>query len=414
MGQSNDVNVFQLRRRDPVAWTALLNNQPGLEKVVATAVTSRPLPYYPSQNQGISTRRTRYFVTLANHSDPIVFIGKRTNATEAQFFQTFAETFPSLLPHYYFVAIGDDTGWLITEDVPNHYPPPKWQHNDIEDIITDLTNFHATYWNKTESLREHKWLPHFVGREQKTYSWEELKQEKPIYFKEGPAAILSEHAIHNAGRLAPSLLEAANGLVVMRDLGGWPGVLGESHLQAAADLIDDPVPMLQPLLDLPLTLLHGAPHPYQWCLTLFNQRRLLNWEKPQIGPGVIDLVCFLEQFDLLYKPDSQQIYVREERPSSEETVIDSYMLALSEKLGSASKTRDLRRAFAAARCLYVITNTFPSFAQWFNNMPDRYTWQRVNRMSNERLTNSKFKVLVNYRPYLSGVFRRFIRAYHSL
>lgn len=413
MGQQK-VNVFQLRRRDPVAWTTLLNNQPGLEKVVATAVTSRPLPYYPSQNQGISTKRTRYYVTLADHSDPITFIGKRTNATETHFFQTFAETFPTLLPHYYFVAIGDDTGWLITEDVPNHYPPHKWGHNDIEDIIGNLATLHTVHWNKTDSLAKYSWLPHFVGRDQKTFSWEELKKTKSVYFDEGPAAVLSEHAIHTVGRLAPTFLEAANGLIVMRDLGGWPGVLGESHLQAAADLLDDPVPVIQPLLDLPQTLLHGAPHPYQWCLTLFEQQRLLNWEKAMIGPGVLDLVGFLEQFDLLYKPGSQQIYVREERPSSEETIIDSYFLALAEKLGRQSKTRELRRAFAAARCLYVMTNTFPSFASWFNDMPDRYTWQRINRMSDERLTNSKFKLLVNYRPYLAGVFRRFIRAYYSL
>ena len=37
-------------------------------------------------------------------------------------------------------------------------------------------------------------------------------------------------------------------------------MLGESHLAAAADLLDDPVPLLGTLEDLPWTLLHGAPH----------------------------------------------------------------------------------------------------------------------------------------------------------
>ena len=79
--------------------------------------------------------------------------------------------------------------------------------------------------------------------------------QEAALFEEGPGR-LSRHAIHSAGRLA--LFRArANGLVVMRDLGGWPGVLGESHLAAAADLLDDPCPCW-PLLDLPPTLLHGA------------------------------------------------------------------------------------------------------------------------------------------------------------
>lgn len=79
-----------------------------------------------------------------------------------------------------------------------------------------------------------------------------VKWKRPL-FEQGVA--LSRHAIHSAGRLAPLFLRAANGLVVMRALDGWPGVMGESHLSAVADLLDDPVPMLAPLLDLPLTLL---------------------------------------------------------------------------------------------------------------------------------------------------------------
>src|SRR5690606_41890300 len=101
-------------------------------------------------------------------------------------------------------------------------------------------------------------IPHFLRRAEGSYSWDEWRRSESSLLEEGPAAVLSRHAVRNAGRLAPHFLRAANGLVVIRDLGGWPGVLGESHLAAAADLLDDPVPMLAPLLDLPVTLLHGA------------------------------------------------------------------------------------------------------------------------------------------------------------
>ncbi|MCB9431988.1 MAG: hypothetical protein H6668_08380 [Ardenticatenaceae bacterium] len=406
--------LFQLRQCDPVAWTVLLNSQPDVEGVEVTAVTEQPLPSLMLLTGGSESKRTRYTLTLADHTDPITFISKQTNAAEVNFYQTFAKQFPYLAPTPLLAETSGLNGWIITDDVPNHFPPHTWRHNDVEDIIGDLAAFHATYWDTTDTLADLGWLSHFISREQKQYTWEALKKQKAIFFDEGPGAILSEHAINHVGRLAPVLLEAANGLVVMRTLDGWPGVLGESHLQAAADLLDDPVPMLEPLLDLPATLLHGHPHPYQWSVTLFDQRRLFNWNKPTLGPGILDLVFFLEQFDLLYHPESQALFVRQERPSSEETIVDSYLLALSAELGSQSQTRDVRRALAAARCLYVLTTSFPHFASWFNDMPNRYVWQRINRMSDEELQNSQFSLLAAYRPYLSGLFQRFLQSYYAL
>lgn len=406
--------LFQLRQRDPVAWTALLNSQPDMEGVTVTAVTEQTLPSLMLLAGGGESKRTRYALTLADHSDPITFISKQTNAAEVSFYQTFAAQFPHLVPTPLLAETSGLNGWIITDDVPNNSPPHTWSHNDVEDIIGDLAAFHASYWDATETIADANWLTHFINRPQRQYSWDELKKQKAIFFDEGPGAILSEHALSHVGRLAPVLLEAANGLVVMRALAGWPGVLGESHLQAAADLLDDPVPMLEPLLDLPATLLHGHPHPYQWCVTLFDQRRLLNWNKPTLGPGILDLVVFLEQFDLLYHPESQALFVRQERPSSEETIVDSYLLALADELGSQSQNRDVRRALAAARCLYVLTTSFPHFASWFNDMPNPYVWQRINHMSDADLQNSQFSLLAAYRPYLSGLFQRFLQSYYAL
>lgn len=406
--------LFQLRQRDPVAWTALLNSQPDVDGVVVTAVTEQPLPSFILLADGSESKRTRYTLTLADHSDPITFTSKQTNAAEVNFYQTFAPQFPYLIPTPLLAETSGLNGWVITDDVPNHFPPHAWQHSHVEEIIGDLAAFHATYWDATETIADANWLTHFVNRSQTSYRWDELKKEKAIFFDEGPGALLSQHALNHVGRLAPTLLEAANGVVVMRALDGWPGVLAESHLQAAADLLDDPVPMLEPLLELPATLLHGHPHPYQWCVTLFDQRRLCNWNKPALGPGILDLVIFLEQFDLLYHPESHALFVRQERPSSAETIIDSYLLALSNELGSQNHNRDMRRALAAARCLYVLTTSFPHFASWFNDMPNPYVWQRINRMSDEELQNSQFSLLAAYRPYLSGLFDRFLQSYYAL
>ena len=407
-----DKSVTNLRRCDLVAWTELLHHQ-GQEGIKVTAVT--PQPVFKLSGSGQYPHLTRYQLTLANQSDPITFIGKETTRTEARFYHQLAPMLPFLAPKCYFAQIEDQKGWIILDDTPNHLLPAKWTANDVESIIQDVTRLHTIYWEAENKLQDAHWLPHFNGRHQKIFSWAELRHQQKIYFQEGPAALISDHAISSAGLLAPILLEAANGLAVLRSLGGWPGVLSEAHMAAAADLLDDPVPILAPLNELPLTLLHGNLHNYHWHLTLFDERRLFDWRTVSLGPGVCDLINFTEQFDLLYADDSSgYLATRSYQFITEETLIDSYILAMSNRLGPRINTRAVRLAIPAARCLYVLTQWFPSFATWFSQMPNKYTWQRVNRMSDEQLIGSVFEPMIGFRPYLTAVFHRFIQAYRAL
>jgi hypothetical protein len=388
----------------------LLNSHPDMREVVVTAVSACPLKDEALRSQ--EQQLIRYVLTLANHSDPITFIGKRTNQTEALFYRDFASELSELTPRCLFTRVNPDDGWVILDDVPSDYAPQQWTAVDIETITRSLAELHFTFWERGEELDN---LPHFIGRQQKTYTWDELRQQEAIYFEEGPASVISEHAIKSAGRLAPVLLRAANGLAVIRSLGGWPGILGESHLSAAADLLDDPLPMLQTLNDLPVTLLHGDPHNYRWHLTLFDDHRLLDWHKLVVGPGIYDLVKFAEQSDLIYMTHGHtQVYARQQMPVSQETVIDSYILTLKSKLGPHFEARTARQAIPAARCLYVLTHWFPYFADWFSQMPNKYTWQKINRMSDEQLMGTLFQPIVGFRPYLASVFQRFLQSYRTL
>lgn len=409
------LDVAQLQKRDPAAWTAFMAKQMGLKDAVVTAVTTHPLLYAGMVGSLYGSRVARYELELAGCSDPITFIGKRTNASEAYFYRDLAQKIPFLAPVPYVTHIAGDTAWIVMEDVPNAFPPDKWSYADVEGVIGELATLHTMFWEQREVLQSYPWLTHFVDKQNKTYSRDELRAEKAVYFAEGPAALISDHAIQNAGRLAPTLLQAANGLVVMRDLGGWPGVLGESHLAAAADLLDDPVPMLDPLLRLPQTLLHGSPHAYNWRLSLFGERRLLDWRKVVIGPGVLDLITLLEQLNLLQdQQGSGEVLVRPELLATEETLVDSYLLAMKAELAMQFDARAVRQALPAARCLYVLQSWFGYFATWFNQMPDKYIWQRANRMSDAELMGTALQSMVGYRPYLAEVFSRFLHSYRML
>ena len=404
------LDLAQLKRRDPQAWTTLLNSHEDMKDVVVTAVSSRPLQNLPLRSN--QHQLYRYFLTLADHSDPICLIGKHTNRLEALFYSDFAQELAPLTPQCWLAEAGSEDGWLVLEDVPCHYPPEMRTAVDIEAMACDLAYLHLAFWERGEELEE---LPHWLGRHQKSYSWQELQRQEIIYFEEGPASIISDHAIKTSGRLAPVLLRAANGLAVIRALGGWPGILGESHLAAAADLLDDPLPMLERLNDLPHTMLHGEPHNYQWHLTLFEDRRLLDWHKVMVGPGIYDIVNFVEQLELVYRQENNlQLYAHLEMPISQETIIDSYILTLKAKLGSRFDARTTRQAIPAARCLYVLTHWFPHFADWFSDMPHKFTWQRVNRMSDTELMGTEFQPIVGFRPYLTAVFQRFLQSYRTL
>lgn len=403
------VEMALLRRRTPAAWTDLLQSQLALPDVAVTAVSAMPLNRDSQLKYGRHVMR--YILSLDGHTDPISLIAKYTSREEASFYQHLAVHLPRIAPKCYFIHQFNQEGWLILEDVPNHFPPHKWTPEDVHGIVNDLSTLHSRFWQEEETLGA-LGFEHII--EGKKYTWQELRRKFSIFFEDGPGSIVSQHAINSSGKLAPLLLQAANGLSVLQSLGGWPGILSESHLTAVSDLLDDPLPMLKPLLGLPNTLLHGDPHAYHWRSTLFNERRLIDWRNVKIGASILDLVGFLEQFDLLYlDPNRSQMSVRSEWPISEETIIDSYLLEMSTAV-SGFDARATRLAIPAARCLYIITNWFPYFATWFSEMPNKYTWQRVNRIPDDQLTDSKFHPVVRFRPYLSGVFERFMLAFRSL
>lgn len=409
MDQSR-LDVAQLQKRNPAAWTDLLRLEPELADVVVTAVVARPL--YKAQTDHLKTQVSRYLLTLDGYTEPISLIGKQTNRSELIFYRDIAPQVPELAPRCWFTHLNGHQGWIILDDVPDDYRPDQWDGNDVETIINKLSHMHGRYWQQNSQMQS-AGLTHFIGK--RKYTLAELQQKYEIFFEEGPAAILSEHAINSGGELAPLLLQAANGLSVIRSLDGWPGILGESHMTAAADLLDDPLPMLQPLRELPVTLLHGNPFSYHWRSTFLDDRRLIDWQKTAVGPGICDLVNFMEQFDLLYAgSDRWPIKMRPEWPLSEETMIDSYLLSLSAQLGSDFDARAMRLAIPAARCLYVIINWFPYFASWFADMPNKYTWQKINRMADDQLVGTMFEPIAGFRPYLAKVFQRFLQSYRML
>jgi hypothetical protein len=389
MNRSN-VQAHDLRRLEVSAWDAVLSPYEELTGVAVTAVSEEALP---------GQRHRRYLLSLAGHSDPVPFRVTETTATEVAFYREIGPAIPRLLPRCWWRQEIAGEGWLLLDEVPTYQPPARWAADDVEKVIAMLASLHGAFWDDRERLEEYGWLPR---------PWQAHPAAPPPGYLEawqfwdqmtGGGAPLSHQAVRSAGGLAPFLVRAAAGLEVLRRLRGWPGVVERAHLDALTALLDDPLPMLYPLRRLPHTLLHGNPVPHHWRLTLLGDRRLTDWRTVTAGPGIWDLVRFLEGAARF--PGW---------PVDAETMTDSYLLRLHVGLPSFD-TRAHRQALPAALCLYVITAWLPRLASWFQPyVHSPRTWASLLAAGPEELVARDCQQMAAHRSYLSGLFARFSQA----
>jgi hypothetical protein len=409
------VRINQLQNLDPAAWTLLLGQEPECQGTEVSAVS----------REKSDNNLTRYQLYLAGYDEPITLVGKKTNELETQFYQTIAPYLSVSVPKCWFSHLDGDKSWVVLSETHDDWSPGHWTAGDVDAIIDDICDLHATFWDQEKHLAEFDYpslLPkrmHRNGRSQfNQFGRSPFVQANQAgrfqpFNDESGSALVSDHAVRSAGQLIPQLFEAAAGLEKMYLLGGWPNIFDDQHMLAAADLLDDPVPMLQPLQQLPPTLLHGRLSPVNWRLNLFNEHHLINWENMTIGPGIFDLVHFIEEFNLL--ADENGWRTRSVWPVLEETMIDTYLLNMGGKVGPDFNATAVRQAVPAARCLYVLTTWLPRFAVWFQTIPDNLQeWQSFNQMCDRELAEAGFDLMAGIRPYLSNLFQRFLTAYRML
>jgi hypothetical protein len=422
--------VEELQRLDPGAWTHLLAGALETPGLVVTDVASEPCS--PARNV------LRYMVTLYGHSDPITFIGKKTGAVEARFYQEVAPILPSLTARCWRRRLEGDHSWLLLDEIHNDYSQEQWTVKDVERVIGQMATLHATTWQQAAIWADEAYFPYFIGppsynkprsdngrpdnhRNSYGHTKDDGHENSDFHeygaylLDERQSSLVSEHALKHSGRLAPLLQQAASGLGRLRAIGGWPGVLDEQQMTAAADLIDDPLPMTLTLQQLSPALIHGDMAPSHWRLTLFNEQRLLDWQNCAVGAAVYDLVSFVEQFGLV-QDKSGRSGLRQQWPINEETMVDSYLLHMSSALGARFNARAVRQAIPAARCLYILTTWLPRFATWLPPSPDEAASVTAVRRGKQRqhLAEARLAQMVGLQPYLAGVFKRFLGAYKLL
>lgn len=398
------MEVKQLRSQRPRAWSAILAQEPEMSGIVVTQVSRHRL----------NSRLTRFTLDLADHTEPISLIGKETNETEALFYQTLGQRLPFLAPRCWFSHRQKEKSWVILDDVISVRPPHRWTAGDAEAVVQGLASLHVEFWDREDLLDNCSWLTHpleGIALDQRYVLRHQVLEQRAFYAQLGTGVTLSDHAIWSLGRLAPRFLHAAAAVAFLQQHGGWPGVFERVDLDAAADLLDDPMPMLYTLRDQPLTLQHGAPLNHHWHITLFGAARLFDWRQVSTGPGITDLVHLVEQFNWL-RNESGEFSLRPQEMVTDETLVDSYILHLAAELGPLCDTRGVRQSIAAARCFYLLAYWLPRLTDWL--LEAQRQGYPLPSMRDEHLLEAGLTPLVTFKPQLAATVRRFLAASRML
>lgn len=398
------MEIKQLRSQRPRAWTAILAQEPEMAGVVVTHVT----------REKMTPTLTRFVLELAGHHEAITLIGKETNQTEALFYRELSYRLPHLAPRCWFSHANGEHSWIVLDDVISMRPPAQWVPGDAETVARGLAALHVEFWDREDVLDQQRWLEHpleGVGLDERYLLRKRVLEQGAFYTQLDMSASLSDHAIWSLGPLAPRFMHAAAAVAFLQQRGGWPGVLEMEQLDAAADLLDDPMPMLYTLRDQPLTLQHGAPLNHHWHLTLFDAPRLFDWQQICAGTGVVDLVHLVEQFHWVID-EEQQLLPRPHQIVTEETLIDSYILHLAAELGPLCDTRAVRQSLAAARCFHLLSYWLPRFTDWF--IEARREGHALPVLDDTRLNEVGLASVLALKPMIAATVERFAAASRML
>ncbi len=151
--------------------------------------------------------------------------------------------------------LADRNSLCIYAGLPAGKPSPEWSFADELGALSDLAKLHAAFWEMPVSSSG--WL-------------------KPV-----------QATIH------ADLKAARRGVRLLRQIGGWHGIITEDRLNLMDALLADPSKLLAALDKLPVTLLHGDPWQPNWII-LGDRRVLLDWQTTCVGPAIWDVVYYLE------------------------------------------------------------------------------------------------------------------------
>jgi len=315
----------QLVAGKPQAWADLLG------RPVLQVIASRP------RYKGSSSRLRRLDMVFES-GDRLAALVKFTNSCEPRVYRELAPHLPLDVPRVYYT----EESLCILEALPPSKPVTAWSEQDERLVLGDLARMHARFW-RSSKLDDYTWLTR-------------LQDE-----------------------LNARLDKAERGLQLLRQVGGWPGLITPHVLGVMEALLADRARLLAPLADLPSTLIHCDTWQPNWAL-LDDRRVLLDWQSAARGPAVWDVVYFLE----MSGEGGGSL------PLGEAQALNAYLDALEAERGQSD---ELRRQFFATVPAVSVINTltrWPAYALDYLRPVERFPvlarmWQGLPRRLRRRI-----------------------------
>jgi hypothetical protein len=185
---------------------------------------------------------------------------------EAGFYRVLAQQVPMSTPDL--IGANPQGDWLLLEFLETARRPARWTAADYLRAVEELADLHNRFWALGEDLEAFPWL------------------SDPL---------LSDFSVHQAA--ADEAIERIAAAAKPEPMAGFPGRrwLLERLAREASRII-------QPLRDEPGTLLHGDYWPGNITIRQDERHSVYDWQLAGIGPGILDLLVFVNKSDWWYGP----------------------------------------------------------------------------------------------------------------
>lgn len=200
----------------------------------------------------------------------------------------------SLAPHLpmktpTLVAASATGDWLVLDAITQDKTPEDWGADDYRIAIESLAQLHDRFWGLGEDLGTYTWL------------------SRPLE---------ADFDVH--------LAVAAQSLEKIIEK-GLPGTSAgaPARIQVLTTLIEQAAAVVAPLREQPSTLLHGDYWPGNIAVTDQGDQVAYDWQQTAVGPGVIDLLTFVNMSGWWFNP----------LPVPGGELVEIYRLELRERLG---------------------------------------------------------------------------------
>ncbi|HLC05948.1 MAG TPA: phosphotransferase [Anaerolineales bacterium] len=200
----------------------------------------------------------------------------------------------SLAPHLpmktpTLVAASASGDWLVLEAIPQEKTPEHWEADDYRKALESLAQLHDRFWGLGEDLGTYTWL------------------SRPLE---------ADFDVH--------LAVAAQSLETIVEK-GLPGSLAgaPARIKVLSSLIEQAAAVVAPLREQPSTLLHGDYWPGNIAVTDQSEQIAYDWQQTAVGPGVIDLLTFVNMSGWWFNP----------LPLAREEMVQIYRSELNDRLG---------------------------------------------------------------------------------